>query len=279
MKRTGKVYIVGAGPGDPELLTLKAHRLLTQAHAVIYDRLLSPEILELIPSGAMRLYVGKSGGGHATDQNEINQLMVSLVRSGKQVVRLKGGDPFMFGRGGEEVQFLLSKGIACEVVPGVTSASGCAVYAGIPLTHRDHASSVRFITGHFKEGKEEWDWSECVNPRTTLVIYMGLNKSEYIAAQLMAHGASPSIPVAIIEQGTHQKQRTVLTQLGTLHNAITQQKIESPGLIIVGSVVTLAHEMSWFTKPQSVSDASQSPSPRRSRTAAPRAVKARRRSA
>jgi uroporphyrin-III C-methyltransferase len=275
MKRTGKVFIVGAGPGDPELLTLKAHRLLTTADAVIYDRLISQDVLDLMPAGAIRLYVGKAANEHSTDQNQIHELMVALAKSGKQVVRLKGGDPFTFGRGGEEVEYLISKNIPFEVVPGVTSASGCSSYAGIPLTHRDYASSVRFITGHFKEGKEEWDWSECVNPRTTLVVYMGLNKAGYIAKKLLENGSRIDIPVAVIEQGTQQKQRTVITNLAALQDTIDSHAIQSPGLIIVGDVVKLATNLSWFTQPL-LSDASSPPLQPQSRTEARPAGKARR---
>jgi uroporphyrin-III C-methyltransferase len=241
-----KVFIVGAGPGDPELLTVKALHVLQASDAVVYDRLISDEILQLIPEGVIRLFVGKSASEHSLEQPEINKLLVLLAKKGKQVVRLKGGDPFMFGRGGEEAEYLAKNGVSFEIVPGVTSASGCAAYAGIPLTHRDYASSVRFITGHFKTGKEEWNWAELANCQTTLVVYMGLRTAGYISKNLIANGLPASTPFALIEQGTTKHQRRIIGTLDDIEKQIDLYEVKSPSLLIIGNVVKLAGRMDWF---------------------------------
>lgn len=275
----GKVFIVGAGPGDPDLLTIKALRVLQAADAVVYDRLISDEILKLIPEGIVRLFVGKSASEHSLEQSEINALLVLLANKGKRVVRLKGGDPFTFGRGGEEAEYLVKHRVPFEIVPGVTSASGCAAYAGIPLTHRDHASSVRFITGHFKAGKEEWNWAELANQRTTLVVYMGLRTAGYIASNLIASGLSKDMPFALIEQGTTKHQRRIIGSLFNIEKVIAEHKVQSPALLIIGNVVQLAGQIDWFTPHPWDAEISQSPSPQPRRIKARQAAKARRRSA
>jgi uroporphyrin-III C-methyltransferase len=242
----GKVALVGAGPGDPELLTLRAVRLLAAADAVVYDHLVGSGVLELISATAERHYVGKERSRHSMVQDDINALLVRLAREGKQVVRLKGGDPFVFGRGGEELQVLAAAGVPFEVVPGITAACGVASYAGIPLTHRDYAQSCVFVTGHLKDGTCELDWAALARPRQTVVIYMGLSGLANICAQLVQHGLPASWPAAVVAQGTQPSQQVVCATLGTLAEAVTQAGLQSPCLTIVGEVVSLHPELSWF---------------------------------
>ncbi len=242
----GKVYLVGAGPGDPDLLTLKAARLLQQADVVVYDNLVSAGVISLIPGTVEKVYVGKQTNRHTLPQGEINLLLVKLAKDGKNVVRLKGGDPFIFGRGGEELEILADHGIAFEVVPGITAASGISCYAGIPLTHRDHAQTCLFTTGHLKDGTLDLDWPTLSKPRQTLVIYMGLGALTEITQQLMQHGLPATTPVAIIEKGTTPAQRVVTGTLETLPGLVNNLGLQSPSLIIVGHVVELNKRLNWF---------------------------------
>ena len=242
----GEVYLVGGGPGDPDLLTFKALRLMQQADVVLHDRLVSEEVLALCRRDADYIYVGKKRDRHTRPQEEINQLMVSLALEGKRVLRLKGGDPFIFGRGGEEIETLAGEGIPFQVVPGITAASGCASYAGIPLTHRDHAQSVRFVTGHQQDGSYALNWSEMLDPGQTLVFYMGLQGLPRICQALMAHGRDAQTPIALIEQGTMPQQRVFTGTLATINDTIVAEKVQSPTLIIVGSVVNLRETLNWF---------------------------------
>nr|WP_256939054.1 siroheme synthase CysG [Acinetobacter harbinensis] len=244
-KPKGEVYLVGAGPGDPELLTLKALRLMQQADVVIYDRLVSPAILELCRRDADKVYVGKARSNHSVPQEGINALLVEYAGKGKRVCRLKGGDPFIFGRGGEEIQELFAAGVTFQVVPGITAASGCAAYAGIPLTHRDYAQSVRFLTGHLKEGSPELPWQELVYPNQTLVLYMGLVGLEKICAQLIAHGQRSDMPVALISKGTTPEQKVVVGTLADIADKVTQHHIQAPTLTIIGEVVSLRDQLQW----------------------------------
>lgn len=242
----GEVFIVGAGPGDPELLTLKALQLMQQADVVVYDNLVSEAVLNLVRRDAERICVGKKAGDHSTSQQQINQLLVKLALEGKKVCRLKGGDPFIFGRGGEEIQALVPHGIAFQVVPGITAAAGCAAYAGIPLTHRDYAQSVQFITGHCQQQGQEADWLSFGKPQQTLVIYMGLLKAAYIQQRLLAAGRAGDTPVAIIEKGTRPEQRVICGQLDGLAELIEQHQPGSPSLLIIGEVVSLQSQLQWF---------------------------------
>jgi uroporphyrin-III C-methyltransferase / precorrin-2 dehydrogenase / sirohydrochlorin ferrochelatase len=242
----GEVYVVGAGPGDAELLTLKALQLMQQADVVVYDYLVSPQIMQLVRRDAERICVGKRAGDHSVPQQNTNQLLVDLALAGKKVCRLKGGDPFIFGRGGEEIQALLPHNIAFQVVPGVTAAAGCAAYAGIPLTHRDHAQSVQFVTGHCRPDGTEPDWHSMSRANQTLVIYMGLMKSAHIQCQLIAAGRCTATPVAIVENGTRFDQRVITGNLGQLADLITQHQLQSPALLIIGEVVRLQQDLHWF---------------------------------
>jgi len=245
---TGKVYLVGAGPGDPELLTMKAHRLITSADVVLYDRLVGADIITLIPDSAEKMYVGKAKSMHSLPQNEINSLLASKAKEGKMVVRLKGGDPFIFGRGGEELEELVQEAVPFEVVPGVTAAAGCAAYAGIPLTHRDYAQSVRFLTGHLKDGTTELPWDELVHPAQTLVIYMGLTGLEEISQSLIRFGMMPSMPVAVVENGTTAEQRVFTSTISDILAVTKQNDVKSPALLIIGDVVTLQNKLKWHGK-------------------------------
>jgi uroporphyrin-III C-methyltransferase/precorrin-2 dehydrogenase/sirohydrochlorin ferrochelatase/uroporphyrin-III C-methyltransferase len=241
----GIVYLVGAGPGDPELLTLRAARLLREADVVVYDCLVSETVLALASPRAERIYAGKRQGCHALAQDEINKLLVALARRGRRVLRLKGGDPFIFGRGGEECEFLADHNVPFEVVPGVTSASGASCYAGIPLTHRDHAQSVVLVTGHLRDGSADLDWGMLARPRQTVVIYMGLTRLAEICSQLVAHGARPDTPAAVIERGTTDRQRVAVATLATLPDAAASRGLRPPALIVIGEVVALRARVDW----------------------------------
>ena len=243
---TGEVYLVGGGPGDPDLLTFKALRLMQQADVVLHDRLVSEAVLNLCRRDADYIYVGKKRNRHALPQGDINQLLVELAKQGKRVLRLKGGDPFIFGRGGEEIDTLAQDHIPFQVVPGITAASGCSTYAGIPLTHRDYAQSVRFVTGHLKDDSYSLNWHEMLDPGQTLVFYMGLMGLPRICEELMAHGRASDTPIALIEQGTTQKQRVFTATLDTIVETIDGQNVHAPTLIIVGDVVRLHEKLSWY---------------------------------
>ncbi|MCC6203123.1 MAG: uroporphyrinogen-III C-methyltransferase [Gammaproteobacteria bacterium] len=235
----GEVFLVGAGPGDPGLLTLRAFDLLQRADIVLYDRLVADAVLALVNPAAERVYVGKRRAEHAVPQPEINQLLVTYARQGKRVVRLKGGDPFIFGRGGEEIERLCEERIPFQVIPGITAASGCASYAGIPLTHRDHAQSVRFLPGQLREGTIDLPWRELVQPGQTLVIYMALTGLPVIRDQLLRHGMDPATPVALVERGTLPEQRVTTASLSSILQALAAHEPVAPSLLIVGSVVAL----------------------------------------
>ena len=241
----GEVYLVGAGPGDPELLTLKALRLMQQADVVIYDRLVSPAIMELCRRDATKIYVGKARSNHAVPQEGINALLVEFASKGQRVCRLKGGDPFIFGRGGEEIQELFAAGVPFQVVPGITAASGCSAYAGIPLTHRDYAQSVRFLTGHLKEGSPELPWDELVYQNQTLVLYMGLVGLEKICEKLIEHGQRPDMPVALISKGTTLEQKVLVGTLADIASKVEENHIQAPTLTIIGDVVSLREQLQW----------------------------------
>ncbi len=242
----GEVYLVGAGPGDPDLLTFRALRLLQMADVVVYDRLVAPPILDLARRDAERIYVGKERDNHALSQENINQLLVRLAQEGKRVVRLKGGDPFIFGRGGEEIATLMDNGVTFQVVPGITAASGCATYSGIPLTHRDYAQSVVFATGHLQDGTVDLNWKALAHPNQTIVFYMGLHGVGVVSAELIRHGLPADTPVALIQQGTTQNQRVVVTELHALEATVRDQALKPPTIIIVGKVVELHRTLQWF---------------------------------
>ena len=242
----GEVYLVGTGPGDPDLLTFRALRLMQQADVVLYDRLIGEGILNLVRRDARRIYVGKLKNNHTVPQEEIGDMLIDLARQGKRVLRLKGGDPFVFGRGGEEIEALSDNGIAFQVVPGVTAANGCAAYAGIPLTHRDHAQACVFVTGHEKDGELNLNWQSLIQPRQTVVLYMGLTSLDAITRGFLSHGADPATPAAVIENGTRAGQRVITGTLDSLLEKTAQANVKSPALIIVGSVVGLRDKLSWF---------------------------------
>lgn len=246
--KIGDVWLIGAGPGDPDLLTLRALRLMQQADVVLYDRLVSDEIVNLTRRDADRIYVGKKRADHAVPQGEINQLLVDLALQGKSVVRLKGGDPFIFGRGGEEIELLAESGVSFQIVPGITAASGCATYAGIPLTHRDHAQSCAFVTGHLKDGSVDLNWKSLATPNQTVIIYMGLVGLPTICEKLIEHGVSKDMPIALVQQGTTKNQQVFTGTLSTMVDVIQDKEVQAPTLIIIGSVVSLQKKLSWFKK-------------------------------
>jgi len=242
----GEVYLVGAGPGDPELLTFKALRLMQKADVVVYDRLVSQGVLELVRRDAEKIYVGKKASKHTVPQEQINQLLATEAQKGKRVVRLKGGDPFIFGRGGEELETLVEHNIPFQVVPGITAASGTASYAGIPLTHRDHAQSVVFATGHLKDDSIDLDWPALVQKQQTLVFYMGLTGLDIICKQLISHGMSADMPIALVQSATTEQQKVVTGTLSNIQQAVKVAGICPPALIIVGTVVSLQSQLNWY---------------------------------
>ena len=239
VRGAGKVFLVGAGPGDPDLLTVKAHRLISQAQVVVFDHLVGDAIVDLIPAAARRVYAGKEAGNHALPQHAINRLLVELASEGLDVVRLKGGDPFIFGRGGEEMQAVLDAGLECEIVPGITAAAGAASCTGIPLTHREHAQTLVFATGHLKDDTVDLDWTALARPRQTVVIYMGLGALDIICAQLIAHGLPAHTPAAVIHAATTPGQCGVHSNLAQLPAAVCEAGIRTPALIMIGEVVAL----------------------------------------
>jgi uroporphyrin-III C-methyltransferase len=245
LRTKGCVYLVGAGPGDPELLTVKAARLIAQADVLVYDHLVSAAVMALVNPAAERIYAGKERGNHTLPQESLNELLVRLAEHGKRVVRLKGGDPYTFGRGGEEVQTLRTRNVDFEVVPGITAATGVAAYAGIPLTHRDYAQACIFVTGHLKDGSMNLDWPGLARQRQTVVIYMGLHGLSHLCEQLIAHGLPSDWPAAIVQQGSLPTQRTVIGTLADLPELATAANLRPPTLIIVGEVVRLHDELKW----------------------------------
>jgi len=243
----GEVYLVGAGPGDPDLLTFKALRLIQQADVILYDRLVSKGVMELVRRDSELIYVGKKGGSdESTRQEDINEQLVKLAKSGKRVCRLKGGDPFIFGRGGEEIESLSEHGIPFQVVPGITAASGCSSYAGIPLTHRDYSQSCRFVTAHLKNGTTNLPWEEFVIDQQTIVFYMALSGANYICQKLMEHGMDKNMPIAIIEKGTMPEQKVYISSLTKLPDLLAKENIHAPTLMIVGEVVKLNEKLNWY---------------------------------
>lgn len=257
----GEVYLVGAGPGNPDLLTFRAMRLMQQADVVVYDRLVSQPILEMVRRDATRIYAGKERNRHTLAQESINQLLVRLAQEGKRVLRLKGGDPFIFGRGGEEIETLAAHRIPFQVVPGITAASGVAAYAGIPLTHRDYAQSCIFVTGHLKDNAIDLDWPQLARPNQTVVIYMGLMGLPVLCRQLIAHGLSDMTPAAIIQQGTTERQKIVAGTLKTLPGLTESAHLTPPTLIIVGDVVKLHQRLAWFNPDSTTAKAGIIPLP------------------
>ncbi len=243
----GEVYLVGAGPGDPDLLTFRAFRLMQQAEVVLYDRLVEPAIMDRVRRDAERIYVGKRRAQHALPQEEIGEMMVKLALQGKRVLRLKGGDPFIFGRGGEEIEKLAEHRIPFQVCPGVTAAAGCSAYAGIPLTHRDYAQSCVFVTGHGRDGPIDLDWSSILRPRQTVAVYMGLAHLDFLTQEFLRHGADPALPVAIVENGTRANQITVTGTIGDIARKAVEAGLRGPTIIIVGEVVTLRGKLNWYS--------------------------------
>ena len=246
--RSGEVYLVGGGPGDPDLLTFRALRLMQQADVVLYDRLVAPAIVELVRKEAKRIYVGKRSDSHTVPQSELNALLVELAQQGKRVLRLKGGDPFIFGRGGEEIEELAAAGVPFQVVPGITAAAGCASYAGIPLTHRDYAHSCLFVTGHLKDGKLAFNWPALLQPKQTLAIYMGVKGIDVLQKNLLEHGMRPDMPAAVIQQGTTPDQKVYPGTVSTLAKTVADQEVKPPSMIVIGEVVKLHKKLTWFQK-------------------------------
>jgi uroporphyrin-III C-methyltransferase/precorrin-2 dehydrogenase/sirohydrochlorin ferrochelatase len=255
----GEVYLVGAGPGDPDLLTFRALRLMQKADVVLYDNLVSKPIVDMARRDAARIFVGKQRDNHTLPQDEINALLVRHAKEGKRVLRLKGGDPFIFGRGGEEIETLAGHGIPFQVVPGITAASGVASYAGIPLTHRDYAQACIFVTGHLKDGSMNLDWGALARPKQTIVFYMGLHGLGTLCAKLVEHGLPGSTPAAIVQQGTTQNQRVIKGTLVTLPGIAQVEKPQAPTLIIVGGVVALSDKLAWFNPKQAAGRQGSSP--------------------
>ena len=243
---SGEVYLVGGGPGDPDLLTFRALRLMQQTDVVLYDRLVASEIVDLVRKEAERIYVGKESNRHALSQDEINQLLVKLARAGRRVLRLKGGDPFIFGRGGEEIDTLAAQGIPFQVVPGITAAAGCASYAGIPLTHRDYAQSCLFVTGHLKDGSLDLNWDALLQPQQTVAIYMGVGAIKLLSEELIKRGMSGTTPAAIIQQGTMPQQRVFISDLNSLPSLVATEDIKPPSMLILGAVVKLHERLAWY---------------------------------
>ncbi|WP_301103463.1 uroporphyrinogen-III C-methyltransferase [Propionivibrio sp.] len=244
--QAGTVYLVGSGPGALDLMTVRATRLIGEADVVVHDHLIADGALSLLRNDAQAICVGKKASNHTVPQNELNLLLVRLAREGKKVVRLKGGDPFIFGRGGEEIETLFEFGIPFEVVPGVTAAAGCAAYAGIPLTHREHAQTVTFATGHLKDGSVDLDWSALARPKQTVVFYMGIGGIGEICRQLIVHGLPATHPAAVVQNGSSERQRVLIADLATLPEQIEKAGLTSPALIIVGTVVSLHRKLAWY---------------------------------
>lgn len=248
-QHTGKVYLVGAGPGDPELLTIRASKIIDRADVILYDHLVNNDIVDLGRHDAKRIYVGKERSNHSLPQSEINRLLINLARHNNHVVRLKGGDPFIFGRGGEEIEALALNGVPFEIVPGITAAAGVAAYAGIPLTHREYAHACVFVTGHLKDGSIDLDWQALARPMQTIVVYMGLQSLPELCRQLIAHGLAERMPAAAIQGGTTRSQRIVSGTLASLPAKAAEARLRPPALIIIGEVVRLQEKLSWFGEP------------------------------